>query len=300
MNLEKKQQNINTFSGFTIVITFFFLWVAVLFDVRAEEILAYFFIFTFGILHGSNDLKLIQQTTGYSRNAFFIRALLSYISVVLLTALFFSWFPAFALLFFVVASSYHFGEQHWLSYGIRSPLATLYYTFYGLVIFFLLFYTNEKEVTPIIERVTGVVMQPDHYLFTLIFSFTGFIGIYIWWYFTKKLEVNMVKELFYLLVFFIVFKTASLLWAFSIYFIVWHSIPSLIDQTKYLYGSFNRSSLLKYVKNSFIYWAVSMAGLAFLYYIFQDKEGLFLSIMIYFLAAITFPHVLVMTRLNRT
>jgi len=42
-----------------------------------------------------------------------------------------------------------------------------------------------------------------------------------------------------------------------------------------------------------------MAGLAALYYFFQDKEGLFLSIMIYFLAAITFPHVLVMTKLNR-
>lgn len=299
MNLEKKQHNINIINGFPIVLTFFFLWIAVFFDVQSEAVLAYFFIFTFGIFHGSNDIKLIQQTTRYSKKSFFIRILLSYVGVVLFTVLIFSWFPALALLFFVIASSYHFGEQHWVAYRIQSPLATLYYTFYGMVIFFLLFYTNEQEVTPIIDQVTGITMQHVYYQYTLVFSFIGFIGIYVWLYFTKKLVVNMFKELFFLVVFYIVFTTASLLWAFSIYFVVWHSIPSLIDQTKYLYGGFNKATLLAYVKTSFVYWLVSMSGLAILYYLFQDREGLFLSIMIYFLAAITFPHVIVMTRLNR-
>jgi Brp/Blh family beta-carotene 15,15'-monooxygenase len=299
MKLIKKQQNININNGLTIVLTFFFLWIAVFFDVQAEAVLAYFFIFTFGILHGSNDLKLIQQSTRYAKKTFFIRILLSYVGVVLFTALFFSWFPELALVLFVMASSYHFGEQHWVAHKIQSPLATPYYTFYGMVIFFLLFYTNEQEVTPIIDQVTGITMQHAYYLYTLVFSFIGFIGIYLWLYFTKKLVVNMFKELFFLLVFYIVFTTASLLWAFSIYFVVWHSVPSLIDQTKYLYGSFNKATLLKYVKTSCVYWLVSMIGLAILYYFFQDREGLFLSIMIYFLAAITFPHVIVMTRLNR-
>jgi len=298
--LEKKQQNINTFNGFTIVSTFFFLWIAVLFDAKVEAILAYLFIFTFGIFHGSNDLKLLERTTGLSKKSFFTRALVSYVAVVLITALFFSWFPTLALLFFVVASSYHFGEQHWVAHRIQSPLTTLFYTFYGLVIFFLLFYTNEQEVTPIIQQVGGIAMEKAYYLYTLAVSFIGFLGIFLWWYFTGKVVDNIFKELFFLVVFYIVFKTASLLWAFSIYFVVWHSIPSLIDQTKYLYGSFTKESILEYVKNSFVYWVVTMTGLALLYYFFKDTEGLFLSVMIYFLAAITFPHVLVMTRLNRS
>ncbi len=297
--MEKKQQNINTINGFTIVSTFFFLWIAVLFDAKAEAVLGYFFIFTFGIFHGSNDLKLLERTTSLTKHSFFARALFSYVAVVLFTAFFFSWFPTLALLFFVVASSYHFGEQHWAAHRIQSSLTTLFYTFYGLVIFFLLFYTNEQEVTPIIEQVGGIAMKKEYYLYTLAVSFIGFIGIYLWWYFTGKVVVNIFKELFFLIVFYIVFKTASLLWAFSIYFVVWHSIPSLIDQTKYLYGSFTKMSLLTYVKTSFVYWVVTMAGLAILYYFFKDTEGLFLSVMIYFLAAITFPHVIVMTRLNR-
>jgi len=221
------------------------------------------------------------------------------LTVVALTALFFSFVPSIALLFFVVASSYHFGEQHWVAFCVRSALTTTFYTFYGLVIFFLLFYVNDQEVTPIIQKITGVLILKEYYLYTLIVSFLGFIGIYLWWTYKKQIQVNIIKELFFLLVFFIVFRTASLLWAFSIYFIVWHSIPSLKDQLQYLYGTVNKDTVLKYLKTSFLYWMVSMVGLGVLYYFFQDREGLFLSIMIYFLAAITFPHVVVMTRLNR-
>jgi Brp/Blh family beta-carotene 15,15'-monooxygenase len=282
-----------------IVVTFFFLWLSVYVDIQAEAILSYFLIFTFGIFHGSNDLKLIQQTSAKSEKHFFIRALVSYVSVILLTVLFFSFFPALALLFFVLASSYHFGEQHWASKTEKSVLSYLFFGSYGMVIFFLLFYTHVDEVSPIIGEITGFTPATEFYLYTLCACFIVFLGVYAWWMFKGKIKVNMVKELFFLLVFFIVFKTASLIWAFSIYFVIWHSIPSLLDQTRYLYGKVSRSSLLAYVKTSFIYWLVSMAGLGILYYMFHDKQGLFLSIMIYFLAAITFPHVLVMNRLNR-
>ncbi len=282
-----------------IVTTFFFLWITVFFDVQVESILGYFLIFTFGIFHGSNDLMLIQKTTSLTKQTFFWRTLISYIAVVMLTVLLFSLIPSIALLFFVIASSYHFGEQHWGALKIKTPLKSLFYTFYGLVIFFLLFYLNQKEVTPIIYQITGIAIEKVVYLYTLAVSFTAFIGIYFWWYVKKMIDVNIIKELFFLLVLAIVFRAASLLWAFSIYFVVWHSIPSLIDQIRFLHGTVNKVTLLKYLKNSFLYWFVSMMGLAVLYLIFQNQEGLFLSIMIYFLAAITFPHVIVMTRLNR-
>ena len=218
----------------------------------------------------------------------------------LLTVLLFDLLPSLAPLFFVLPSSDHSGEQHGATHPERSPMSYMFYSFYGLVIFFLLFYTNAEEVTPIIEQITGMKMQSEYYLYVLCTSFVGFMGIYLWLYAQKKIKVNIVKELFFLLVFFIVFKTASLLWAFSIYFVIWHSIPSLMDQTTFLYGDVSKKTLLKYLKSSFVYWLVSMAGLGILYYLFHDKQGLFLSIMIYFLAAITFPHVVVMNRLNRT
>jgi hypothetical protein len=44
--------------------------------------------------------------------------------------------------------------------------------------------------------------------------------------------------MFYLLLFTILFKSSSLIWGFAIYFVIWH-IPSIIDQIKFLNGSFS-------------------------------------------------------------
>ena len=43
-----------------LVATFFTLWLAVFFESRIEDFLAYLFIFSFGILHGANDIRLLQ------------------------------------------------------------------------------------------------------------------------------------------------------------------------------------------------------------------------------------------------
>lgn len=293
--------NISNMSAFMLVSTFFSLWIAVYFDKNAEEILSYFFVFSFGILHGANDLKLLQKTNELGKQTFFFRALVSYLMVIGVTALLFSLLPVAALLFFVLASGYHFGEQHWASRV--KPVSKgmwFFYSVYGLLIFFLLFYCNAAEVGGIIEEVTGIFLPKSFFLYGLIisgvFSLIGLVKFRI----ENKLLSPILEELFYLLVFFVVFQTASLLWAFSIYFVIWHSIPSLLDQVQFLSGEISKKSLWSYLRTSFIYWVFSILGLALLYYFLKDQHQLFLSILIYFLAAITFPHVLVMTKLKRS
>ena len=50
--------------SFIIVTTFLFLWIAINFGKNVEDMVAYFLILTFGILHGANDLKLIHKLLG--------------------------------------------------------------------------------------------------------------------------------------------------------------------------------------------------------------------------------------------
>ena len=293
--------NISNLSAFMLVSTFFSLWIAVYFDKNAEEILSYFFVFSFGILHGANDLKLLQKTNEMGKQTFFYRALLSYLVVIGVTALLFSLLPLAALVFFVLASGYHFGEQHWVSrVKTVSRGMWLFYTIYGLLIFFLLFFCNATEVGGIIKEVTGIYLPKSFFLYGLIF--TGAISLIglVKFQMENSLLSPILEELFYLLVFYVVFQTASLLWAFSIYFVIWHSIPSLLDQVQFLSGEISKKSMWSYLKTSFMYWAISILGLALLYYFLKDQHQLFLSILIYFLAAITFPHVLVMTKLKRS
>ena len=93
-----------------------------------------------------------------------------------------------------------------------------------------------------------------------------------------------------------IFNIASLIAGFAIYFIIWHSIPSLRDQIIELHSEFNTDNLVLYLKNSVLYWLVSIVSLFVLYYVVND-EKLFISLFFSFLAAITFPHVLVMFNL---
>ena len=287
-------------SAFMLVSTFFTLWLAVFIGIETEAILSYFFVFSFGIMHGANDLKLIQRTAGMGTRAFYLRALFSYLLVVGIIALFFSLVPVLALAFFILASAYHFGEQHWVSrISSKNRFSGIFYLAYGLIIFFLLFHFHAEEVSGIIYNVTEFKVPTEFYLHGLGISGFVFLVILIWMGIKGFLITNTLEELFYLLVFYILFQSASLLWGFSIYFVIWHSIPSLLDQVQFLSGKVSKATIWDYLKSSFIYWMASIIGLAVLYYFLKDEGKLFISILIYFLAAITFPHVLVMNRLNK-
>ena len=93
--------------------------------------------------------------------------------------------------------------------------------------------------------------------------------------------------------------TASLIWAFAIYFILWHSIPSLIDQITLLYGKTTFRNGMRYLKNSALYWIAAMLSLVVAFFFLGDAEYGFLPLFFSFLAAITFPHVLVMGQLYK-
>ena len=114
-----------------------------------------------------------------------------------------------------------------------------------------------------------------------------------------KSEVNLFEEIFLILLFSLLFKLATLLWAFAIYFIVWHSLPSLIDQASKLYGTFSRKSFFNYLKASIPTWLISLLGLSIVYYISTYIEIRFITLFFAFLAAITIPHVIVMFFLNK-
>ncbi|MBT8186759.1 MAG: hypothetical protein HKP38_00660, partial [Croceitalea sp.] len=47
-----------------------------------------------------------------------------------------------------------------------------------------------------------------------------------------------------------------------------------------------------------LYWLISVVGLGILLLVFGENHQFFISILLYFLAAITFPHVIVMSRLK--
>ncbi len=286
-----------------VVATFFSLWLASQLEESVENILAYVLILSFGIVHGANDIKLIKRSyqpgNSFTSNT---KTLVYYIVIVLFGALLFFALPSIALALFILCSAYHFGEQHWNTlnetYFILNKMLHLCY---GLFVLNLLFYFNVEIVSSIIQNIINVEIAEDVYLYsTLIFGISS-LFILLFFVIRNKLIWNrFILELFYVIVFTVVFSSASLLWSFAIYFVFWHSIPSLVDQINFLYGGFSKSNVLKYFKSSFIYWLISIIGLTLIIYEYQNDLETALAFFFSVLAAITFPHVLVVNQMNKS
>ena len=287
------------YSNILIVASFFGLWMDSYISTDFQLFFGFFFIFTFGILHGANDLLLIENINSQTRFTSSMTILLYYLLVVLSGALLFYIIPWFALLLFIIVSSYHFGEQQWQNLGKNfSRWILIAFQFvYGLFILLLLFYFHQKEVLQIIGNISGVTVAPIYITGLAISSGAIFLVLsgFIYWT-SKQMRKKLLKEIFYLMLLGIIFKSSSLIWGFAVYFVLWHSIPSIIDQIKFLHGKYSLQHFVTYCRAAAIYWFISIMGITLLYVIFKE-EHLFNALFFSFLAAITFPHALVITRM---
>lgn len=287
-------------SNIGIVLSFFALWIATYFSVEYQQITGFVIIFLFGILHGANDLRLISKIKNENSISNYKKILIYYLTFVTTGVLLFYLLPKWALVIFILVSAYHFGEQHWnqLSTEKNPPIISLFQLVYGLFIFALLFYFHQKEVAVIIGEIIHSPMNTFN--FTYMLQFNGLVLIVLSLVMLRKntifknqLPVNLV----YLLLFAIIFRNSNLIWAFAIYFIIWHSLPSIKDQICFLYGQYTFQNFVQYFKAAFGYWFLSLTGIALLYFLFR-KEAVFTALFFSFLAAITFPHVLVIMKMQ--
>jgi beta-carotene 15,15'-dioxygenase len=282
-----------------IVGSFFCLWMSTFLSEYFQIILGFTMIFSFGILHGANDLQLIKNINSKSKKATFVKILTYYVVIVLLGAICFYLIPWLALLLFIIVSSYHFGEQQTQNLEINTEnwFKTLFKFTYGVFILLLLFNFHQIEVQKIIFDIINFSISINYISLLLKIFGLLLLSFYLYLYiYVEKNRTAVLLEIFYLMVFAIIFMSSSLIWGFAIYFILWHSIPSMIDQINFLYGEISIKTGIKYFKSAFLYWVVSLFGITLLYFAFKEIK-LFDALFFSFLAAITFPHALVILKM---
>ncbi len=287
------------FSNIAIVVSFFCLWLDSYITENHQLYLGFFVIFTFGILHGANDIVLITNLNNVQKPISFLKILTYYIAIVGLGVISFYFIPLLALILFLVVSGYHFGEQQWqcLESINKNWLKISFQTIYGIFILFLLFNFHQFEVRNVILEITEFSFSVYYISFFLkVFGSLLFVILLYLYVYAENLRTQILLEIFYLLVFTVIFLSSSLIWGFAIFFIVWHSIPSMIDQIKFLYIDVTFDNFKLYFKSAFLYWLISLIGIAFLYFIFKDQK-IFNALFFSFLAAITFPHALVILKM---
>lgn len=283
--LKKYQFNII----YSVALILFSNWL----NVRLQLLIAFFMIFSLGIIHGANDLQLIQKKTQKKSKRFFLITLAIYIGVVFVGIGLFYLLPTFGLLFFVAFSAFHFGEQHLeskLEIEWSVILKTILYVSYGVALLSVLFSLQWEAVHQVIFLISGQFVSKQT---TEILFFIGLGVFIICSLFSPNLRGWLFFELLLLASLGFLFSRLSLVLGFAAYFVLWHSIPSIQDQLTFLYPKDPKRNW-KYFKSSAPYWLISLLGLAGVYYFFDIKSVSFLPLFFSFLAAITFPHTVVM------
>tara|TARA_A100001011_G_C14285451_1_gene833451 strand:- start:1156 stop:1983 length:828 start_codon:yes stop_codon:yes gene_type:complete len=258
---------------------------------KAQNIISAIGILSFGILHGANDIKILVKKNSTSKPLLKLLYLMSYIFVVFLGVSIFFFFPALGLITFIAVSCYHFGEQHWQSKLIRIREKRLFFFTYGTLIFSILFIFHYPAINKIIFQISNYDLSYEYLKNIFIFSTIVMLLLVI-------KNSNRIKNLwieFVIIVFLgIIFSQGSLLFGFGFYFIIWHSLPSLKSQIRFLYEGQVINPYIKYLKSGFIYWIFAIIGLVGFYFLGVLPKEQYISVFFSFLAAITFPHVVVM------
>lgn len=290
-----------------IFLTLLCLWgTQFLLDRQVE--LALVFVLSVGIWHGSNDIDLIREISRKKRIGSSLFALVVYVLTVAIGTVLFVFLPGFALLIFVVFSAYHFGEQHWMDKyddysNTRFALAVTNYfipLFYGLLILEMIFYFNQSETNDVLKFLIGTGFSSEFYLSLLIITVVLFLFTLIILLVKHRLRpIRLIYEVFLLVLLGIIFNYTSLVWGFAIYFVIWHSLPSIQDQLRFLYGRVSLGNLWLYIKKSWWVWSISIGALMLVWKFFGNDEAIKIPLLFGMLGSVTFSHSFVIALMKK-
>ena len=286
---------------FRIVVTTFFIILSCLFSVNYQDMFGFSLILSVGLIHGANDLLIIKRNTSSDTNFSQFKSFIKYFGIVLAGLIFFYFFPSFALISFILVSIYHFGEQHIeaipLDKNLKNSRRYISIISHGILLFTIIFMNNTKVVVDVFSSFNIVFLNYSFLIIILIITSILYASILI---IKKDLQPFLISEILFFGLFYFLSITSSLILCFSVYFIFFHSILSIKDQVKYIYGSNNSKSLKRYIKNSLPYFILALIFLILFFIYSEIDNNDLLPIIFTFLAAITFPHVLVIEKMYRT
>ncbi len=281
-----------------IVVFLISIGLSYLLPVIYQDILGFILILSIGVIHGANDLLIIKKYTRKSSLKSQISYFLYYLGLVFLGFVFFYLFPSIALLSFVLVSIYHFGEQHWEVKTSNANFINVKRIYpiilHGLIFFVIVFMNNINIVNDVLLDFNTISLNYIYLRFFIIVLFLIYMFLLLS---SKSMRGYFADELVFFILLFILTLNSSLIFGFSIYFIFFHSVLSIKDQVKYIYGDDNIEYIKKYLISALPYFILAILSLIG-FYLFIDFESLdILPIMFTFLAAITFPHVIVIEKM---
>jgi len=286
---------------FRIAIFIVFIIVSYLLSANYQDLIGFTLVLSIGLIHGANDLLIIKKNSKFTSNYSQFRPFFTYIGVVILGFTLFYFFPSFALVAFIIVSIYHFGEQHLEAIPITRSLKNNYrfisIVSHGIILFTIIFMNNINTVDNVFLSFKINFLNSSTLNIILITASIVYMSTLV---INKYLTSFIFSEILFFVLFYFLSLSSTLILCFSVYFIFFHSILSIKDQVKYIYGSNDSNSLKRYLLNSMPYFILAIIFLILFYNYTEIDDNDLLPIIFTFLAAITFPHVIVIEKMYRS
>ena len=286
---------------FRIAIFTIFLLLSYLLSANYQDMIGFALVLSVGLIHGANDLLIIKKNSKFSSNYSQFWPFFTYVGLVFIGFTFFYLFPSFALIAFLIVSVYHFGEQHLEAILITRSLKNNYrfipIVSHGIILFTIIFMNNINTVNNVFLSFKINFLNSSSLNIILIVASIVYISTLV---INKYLTSFIFSEILFFILFYFLSLSSTLILCFSVYFIFFHSILSIKDQVKYIYGNNNSSSLKRYLLNSMPYFILAIVFLILFYNYTEIDNSDLLPIIFTFLAAITFPHVIVIEKMYRS
>ena len=270
-------------------------------------IFAAILIITIGLPHGATDLLLFKHIVETPDKKSYTKFLLGYLSLIAVYGLVWFLFPKLALSLFIIISIYHFGQSNWSFTTIEHGLTRIFiYFLSGSFVILTPLCIHYEMTLSVIEGIAGITSLSVGYDLVLALPRTLLI-LNIWalfYIFSENLisKKELLLQVTGLVLLMLMYYSLPLILGFTIYFVLWHSFGSMIDQVKFIRAKSVNFSWSNYFKNALPNTIIAILFIISCFSINYYFKLNFTIVQIFFviLSLFTLPHILLIEQLYTT
>ncbi len=262
-------------------------------------------ILLIGMPHGALDHHIDGNLEGWNPYTLNKRFYTQYFLLMGIYSVVWIYFPFFSFMFFLLITLYHFGQADAMRFDFTGLEKWSIHLSRGITVVGLIIFGDLEYSSSIIEAVTDISIYkasigvynleiakwliagfyPFIYILTLVFS-----KQHIEHKFTYLIDAIVVSALF---------LYCDLVWAFAVYFGIWHSYNHALIMLRYLTSKKHSVNFAWFFKQSFLFSLLSYIGLLFVYNMLNafGNEELLVSLLFVVIAILTLPHMMVVEKL---
>ena len=205
-------------------------------SLETQLLFSSFFILFIGIPHGAIDHVLFFKKRNLSQIQFYS----VYLGLILLFLVLWIYFPFWSLLLFLLISAFHFGESQFSEINTSNLIKYLLYPVWGIALLSTLMHYNLHElidITTFFKDTNDLQIMYDEVFIFQLYLITNIGSIILLLLLAVKSHMNLDRlfsELFLLIILHITFYLFPFLIAFTMYFVILHSIKVMNQEYQFL------------------------------------------------------------------